>query len=184
MFKTALPLIIAAGALLAGCATVPEPLTGQFSQVTLQDAGNAAGSEVRWGGEIIETVPAADHTCIYALSRPLDRSARPQPEKESMGRFVACHAGFYDPEIFAKGREITVTGSVDGSITRKVGDYPYPYPRVAADNIYLWPVKAAIRHTPMGMYGPYWGPGYWDPFWYRPSPVIIIRNPPPDSGGK
>ncbi len=180
MYKT---MLLAAACLgLAACASVPKPLTGEFSQVTLQNASQADGSRVRWGGEIIETVPGSDHTCIYALSRPLDRQARPQAGKDSMGRFVACRRGFYDPEIFAKGREITVTGSLDGSLTRKVGQYDYAYPRINADTVYLWPRPKPISpyaYRDSIFYDPFWGPGFHDPFWYRPAPIIVVPQPKP-----
>lgn len=184
-------LLITAGACigLAACASVPQPLSGQFQDVPLQNAAQANGSQVRWGGEIVDTIPGSDQTCIYALSRPLDRQARPRHNQESMGRFVACHPGFYDPEIFAKGRDITVTGTLDGSITRKVGDYDYVYPRVAADAVYLWPLVQPLPAYPYRSsywYDPFWGPAYMDPFWYRPAPIIVVPRaaPPKASSGK
>lgn len=182
-------ILILAGACLglAACASVPKPLAGQFSTVSLQDASQANGTRVRWGGEIVDTVPGADHTCIYALSRPLDSQARPQVNKDSMGRFVACRNGFYDPEIFAKGREITVTGTVAGSITRKVGDYDYAYPRIEADTVYLWPRPKPVSpyfYRDSMMYDPFWGPRFYDPFWYRPAPIIVVPQPKPAGGGK
>src|SRR6185437_7046096 len=78
-----------------------------------------------------------------------------------LGRFVACKQGFYDPEVFAKGREITVTGSLDGTVQHKIGEYDYTYPRVAANTIYLWPKRPIYMQRP-DPWGP-WGP--CDPFW-------------------
>ncbi|HTV86568.1 MAG TPA: Slp family lipoprotein [Dyella sp.] len=157
--------LAAATALLAACATVPQPLQGNYApnvtSLTAQQ-GNASGTQVRWGGEIISTEPGQQSTCFYVLSRPLDSQARPTRtgNNDSQGRFVACRAGFYDPEVFARGREITVTGTIQGTMTRKVGDYNYSYPRVEANVVYLWPKR------PVGYYGyPYYGPGWYDPFW-------------------
>lgn len=172
---------------LASCASIPQPLTGQFKEVSLQNASQANGTRVRWGGEIVETVPGTDHTCIYALSRPLDKQARPQHDKDSMGRFVACRKGFYDPEIFAKGRDITVTGAVDGSVTRKIGEYDYAYPRIDADTVYLWPrVKppSPYFYRDSMMYDPFWGPGFGNPYWYRPAPIIVVPRPAPKTPSK
>lgn len=137
---------------------------------------------VRWGGEVIRTEPFADHSCIYALSRPLDRMARPQHDKTSMGRFVACKPGFYDPEIFSKGRQITVVGTLDGSVTRKVGDFDYPYPRIDAETIYLWPIPEPPRYSPYHdpfLTSPFWGPGYWDPFWAPRQTIIVVPQGKP-----
>lgn len=183
MLKLLLP--VAACLALGACATVPQPLAGEFTPVTLHQAASANGSQVRWGGEIIETVPGSDHTCIYALSRPLDASARPESDQDSMGRFVACHAGFYDPAIFTKGRDITVVGSLDGTLTRKVGEYDYPYPRVAADTIYLWPRPSTrqAERRPF-IYDPFWGPRWANPYWYPgPRVIVVPTHDHPDSTG-
>lgn len=181
MYKT---LLLAGACIgLAACASIPKPLEGQFPEVSPQNAVQADGSRVRWGGEIIETVPATDHTCIYALSRPLDRNTRPRVEQDSMGRFVACRQGFYDPEVFAKGRDITVTGTLNGSLSSKVGNYDYVYPRIAADAIYLWPrIQPRMPYNSGYGYGspfydPFWG--YRDPFWYAPRSIIVVQPPAP-----
>lgn len=175
-----------AALMLGACATTPEPLLGTYNDISPRaaTAPGAGSATVRWGGEIVETVPGAAETCIFALSHPLDSRARPRTEATSMGRFVACRPGFYDPEVFSKGREITVTGNLDGVLTRKVGEYDYPYPRVAADVIYLWPVQRARYHPYRSpFYDPFWGPRFWNPFWY-PNPRVIIvpvhDNPSPD----
>ncbi len=186
MYKT---LLIAGACIgLAACASVPTPLEGQFAEVSPENANQADGSRVRWGGEVIKTVPAADHTCIYALSRPLDRSTRPRDDQDSMGRFVACRQGFYDPEVFAKGRDITVTGTLDGHLTSKVGDYDYSYPRIAADTIYLWPrIKPRLPYNSgyynSPFYDPFWGPGYLNPYWVAPTRVIVVPRQEPKPGG-
>ena len=187
------PLAMALGTvLLASCATVPKNLAGSYAEITPQQAGNGnvSGTSVRWGGQIIQTEPGHRDTCFYVLGKPLaSGDARPEMSRDSTGRFVACKQGFYDPEVYAKGREITVVGVLQGVVTRKVGDFEYPYPRVAANAVHLWPVPVVYRR---GYYGgwndPFWGPGWWgpwgggwgyDPFWYAPGPVVIVRPAPP-----
>jgi outer membrane lipoprotein len=181
------PLALAAAiALLGGCATVPQPLQGTYADVTTSSAqqGGAGGTHVRWGGQIIKTEPGSQQTCFYLMSRPLDSEARPEGGSagENQGRFVACRAGFYDPEVFTRGREVTVTGTLHGTISEKVGEFDYAYPRVEADVVYLWPKRAAY---PAGYYDPYpywgpWGPGYYggwgDPFWGGGPRVIVVRH--------
>ncbi len=187
------PLGLAAAlALVGGCATMPQPLQGTYTDISTASAqqGGAGGQHVRWGGEIIKTEPEASQTCFYLLSRPLDKQARPRAGNsgENEGRFVACRAGFYDPEVFVRGRELTVTGTLHGTVTRKVGEYDYAYPRVEADVVYLWPKRLPAVRYPPGMYDPFWGPGWYDPFWgpgfgpgyyWRQPRVIIVRPPPP-----
>lgn len=185
-------LIALLGAGLASCATVPKPLQGQFAASSPADGarGGQTGQTVRWGGEIIKVDPKADTTCFEILGRPLGDSARPVARDTSEGRFLACRAGFYDPEVFRRGREVTVVGTVDGTQTGRVGEYDYVYPRVAATTIYLWPERTA---RVVGAYDPFfydpwyrggwgpWGPYGYGPYWGVP-PVVIVKpkpEPPP-----
>ncbi|QNK00846.1 Slp family lipoprotein [Dyella telluris] len=165
------PLILAtAVATLAACATVPQPLQGTYTQVTSvsaqQESNGASGAQVRWGGQIIETKPGPQETCFYILQRQLDDQARPHAQGNdsgTQGRFVACRAGFYDPEVFTHGRDITVTGVIQGSMPEKIGEYNYAYPKVEANVVYLWPERVTVNYGP-GWYDPFWGP-YWGPGW-------------------
>jgi outer membrane lipoprotein len=160
--------------LLAGCVTAPAPLQGEYAPLRPQDAAAqpSGGAVIRWGGRIVSVQPEADRSCFEIVGVPLGSSARPRRIDTSEGRFLACRAGFYDPEVFQPGREVTVTGHVEGVEQRKVGEYDYRYPRVAADVIYLWPEQ---RREDMHPYGyPYfyggmgyrrgWGYGY--PYWW------------------
>ena len=178
---------------LGGCATIPQPLQGNYAPVSLESArsGTATAAPVRWGGQIIQTEPREQQTCFYILAEQLDSQARPERgDEQGLGRFVACKQGFYDPEVFAKGREITVTGTLDGTVQHKIGEYDYTYPRVAANTIYLWPKRPIYVETP-SPWGP-WGP--CDPFWsgwgcgwgygpwgwgYPPRVIVVPRSPPP-----
>jgi outer membrane lipoprotein len=188
MHKTVLltPLILA----LAACATVPAPLNGDFSSLTPQQSlsGTHSGERVRWGGEIIKVEPGESSTCFEILSRELDASARPRSRDASEGRFIACRSGFYDPEVFVKGRELSVTGSISGTQVGRVGQFDYTYPRIAADTIYLWPRRPVmIRQSASWPYDPFWGPGfgpYWGPGFWGPPPVIIVKPAPPDPRGE
>ena len=190
------PLILAtAVATLAACATVPQPLQGTYTEVTSvaaqQEGNGASGAQVRWGGQIIDTKPGPQETCFYVLQRPLDDQARPKApstDSETQGRFVACRAGFYDPEVFTRGRDITVTGVIQGTMSEKIGDYNYAYPRVEANVVYLWPKRQRYAGYPPGYYDPFWGPGfgpYWGgpwggyPYWGGGPRVIVVRPPPP-----
>lgn len=192
-------LAMAAGvSLLAACATVPQPLQGNYANVTASAAqqGGAGGTRVRWGGEIIKTEPGPQETCFYVLSRPLDSQARPEAGNsgDTGARFVACHAGFYDPEVFTRGRELTVAGTLHGTVTQKVGQYDYAYPRVEADVVYLWPKRPLVASYPAGFYDPFWGPGfgpywggwgdpYWGGYWGGPRVIVVRPAPAPQPGG-
>lgn len=166
------PLILVGTlALLGGCATAPKPLQGTFNTLSPQDAvaGAQVGAQVRWGGSIIETKPGPDSTCFQLVSRPLTGTGRPSTSSPdaTQGRFLACRAGFYDPAVFAPGRDVTFVGRVDGFEVTRIGEYDARLPKIAADVVYLWPevrevdVIASPFYDPF--YGPYWGPrwGYW-----------------------
>jgi len=173
--------LLAAG--LASCATVPAPLQGQYAATTPRDA-RADGQQIRWGGEIIKVEPMQDTTCFEILARDLDASARPTGRDASQGRFMACHAGFYDPEEFDRGREITVVGQVSGTDHGKVGQFDYAYPHVNASAVYLWPKRPLYVRSPyyydpwLYGYGPGWG--YFGPGWGYWGPPVIIRDRRPD----
>ncbi len=157
--------------LLAGCATVPRPLQGEFAAMRPLDASSANGTQVRWGGSIIAVEPRTGETCFEVLGRALNERARPRETDTSDGRFLACRNGFYDPEVFKAGRDITVTGALAGDEIRKVGEFDYRYPRVNAQAVYLWPERSdrdIYHHRPFFL---------GSPFWYGYNyPVIIHRS--------
>ncbi len=154
--------------LVAGCVSTPEPLRGSFAAVTQQQAQteNATGQRVRWGGEIISTTPHQNETCIEALGRALDNdTGRPISSDDTQGRFIACAQGFYDPSVYAKGREMTVVGTLSEAVNKKIGEYDYRYPRVAVEQLYLWAKRPQYTPTPP-YYGPFYDP-FYDPFLYN-----------------
>jgi outer membrane lipoprotein len=160
MFKTAI-LILAI--LLSGCATVPAPISvGPFADITTRMATSSdySGERVRWGGKIALTTPEKGETCFQIVSHPLDSSARPEEGDQSDGRFIACIAGFFDPAVYAAGRELTVVGTLKGSEPGKIGGYDYNFPKLTAETVYLWPKREQIRYYPY----------YPDPFFYQPWP--------------
>ncbi len=188
MSRRVLFLAVSGALLLGGCATVPKPIAGDYAPVSLEAArsGTAGATPVRWGGQIIETKPRQQQTCFFVLAQPLDSQARPKADSnDSMGRFVACKQGFYDPEVFRKGRELTVTGTLDGTVQHKIGQYDYTYAKVEANKIYLWPERPRYVETyrPMSpWYDPFWGgwgPWGYGPWYYGPPRVIVVPRPAP-----
>ncbi|NZA26913.1 Slp family lipoprotein [Luteimonas sp. SJ-92] len=155
--------VLLAGALLAGCATQPVPLRGDYPAITPEDAaaGDRTGASVRWGGRVIEVEPQAARTCFTMLSTRLDASGRPDRASEATGgRFLACRPGFYDPAVFAVDREVTFTGRIEGYENRSIGEYDYRFPRIDADVVYLWPeredVRVIVHHDPYPWRGWWW----------------------------
>ncbi|MCK9490347.1 MAG: Slp family lipoprotein [Xanthomonadales bacterium] len=184
-------LCLATLPLAAACTTIPTTLQGDFALVTpavVAERGTT-GQQVRWGGVIIEAEPGSAQTCVQILSLPLsDSTARPRLPARSVqtdeGRFLACRSGFVEPELFAPGREVTVSGQVVALEERAVGEYLYRMPQVAADTIHLW-AERRPQHQAHYNLGYWHGPWpYWYGGFYHRSPVHyhhhtpIIRPPP------
>lgn len=142
--KRLLPLL--AIVLVSGCVSSPKPLQGEFAPIAPGDAvrSGTTGDAVRWGGRIVKVEPLPAQTCFEVVGVRLATDGRPMRRDQSSGRFLACRAGFYDPEIFQPGREITLSGRVVGYEDRKVGEYDYRYPRMEADVVYLWPERRDV----------------------------------------
>jgi len=138
--------VLALALTLSACASTPKPLQGEFSNLLPEDAAKreTTGELVRWGGNIVRVEPQSQRSCFEVVAKPLSSSGRPQNVDRSEGRFIACRGGFYEPEVFKAGREITISGRIEGFETRKVGDFDYRYPRVAAEVVYLWPERRDV----------------------------------------
>jgi outer membrane lipoprotein len=153
-------LVAALAAALAGCVTPAQPLRGEYATISPEDAvaQDSTGNVVRWGGRIVRTEPLADRTCFEVLAIRLDSTGRPSRSADDVrGRFIACRAGFYDPALFAEKREVTFTGRIDGYEQRKIGEYDYRFPRLAADVVYLWPVRERVEVVAPYSPWPWWG---------------------------
>jgi len=161
--------LVSAG--LAGCASVPKPLEGEYPPLTSnQVSEHSIGTRVRWGGEIVTATPQANQTCIEVLSWELDNNYRPsRSDDRHYGRFLACREGFQDPAIYAPGRELTVIGSLTGFRDGTVGEFVYRYPVVATETIHLWPEQMTRTGLYDPLYGPRWSYYYRSPYYhYRP----------------
>ena len=165
MFRVILLLSILA---LSACTIIPRELNSgaQFAATTPLQAqtGNHDGEHVRWGGVIIRTTPQSGQTCFEVMGLSLDSRAAPEADDHSVGRFIACAQGFYEPALYAAGRAVTFTGRIDGTEKQKIGEYLYDFPRLNVNAVHLWPKRPDI------IYVPYYDP-FWDPFWpnyYRP----------------
>ena len=168
--RNALLNVVAALALLGlgACTAVPVQLEGEYvplSPARVQPA--EFGTAVRWGGVLVDTRNESDRTCFEVLSRELDRYLRPMVNDDSTaGRFIACTKGFHDPEVYSKGREVTVTGVVQNLEQRKIEEFDYRYPVLEIDNLVLWETRKTVM-TYHNFYDPFYYPYYWGggPYW-------------------
>lgn len=178
-------VVLAASALyFAGC--TPTILShGPFTELKIHEAqtGEHRGIRVRWGGRIIETVPEAEQTCIEVVGYQLDGAARPRSGDTTLGRFVACASGFYDPAVYSEDREVTVVGHIEGVRSGMIGDFEYHYPLLQAETVYLWPHSeppAPVYYSPWisPLWYPMWGPQYRYYGAPPPRPPRVRSRPP------
>ena len=118
------------GVLLAGlaaCAPVSQEIrreaeaSAPFNEIQ-RDPDKFKGSVVVWGGVIIETTNLRESTAVRVMQTALDFQGRPTDLDRSEGRFIVVVDRFLDPDIFKKGREITVGGEIAGSETHPIGE--------------------------------------------------------------
>lgn len=153
-------------ALVSGCATnipkeisEPPPNNTSLSDVR-KNIAPFLGTRVRWGGTIALVENHATETWIEVVARDLTHTGSPTESDMSPGRFIAIVNGFLDPVIYGVGRNITVAGTVEKEIKRKISEYEYTFPVLHVDHYLLW---EKYDPTP-----PYWYFEYWYPYPYPP----------------
>jgi outer membrane lipoprotein len=168
-------------ALLAGCASnIPKeikeaPPGNPMVAEVRADAARFTGAHVRWGGTIAAVDNQASETWVEIVARELDGSGEPRQTDRSSGRFIAVIDGFIDPALYSEDREVTVSGVVEKSITRKIGDYDYTLPVVRVENHLLWPLRYEYDAPD---YPPYWYYDPWYPFYPGYYPYRYYRHHP------
>lgn len=179
MLSLRLPWLVLLLALFAGCSASPisKPLRQASERqppfaAIAANPGGFKGHAVLLGGSVIQTMNQAKGTEIEVLQKPLSRyNDSPEDSDRSSGRFLVRCPGFLDSALYAKGRDITVAGQVEGSETRPLDQIHYTYPVIGCQEIHLWPAQPQAAYYayppyPYG-YGMGWGgwAGYY-PYWY------------------
>ncbi len=125
-----------------------------FEEV-LQNPENYTGQTIILSGIIIEIKNTAEGTLLEILQMPANYRGKPTDIEESEGRFLTTVDRFLDPDIYTKGRSVTIAGEILGKRTQPLGKTEYAFPLVRAVEIYLWPVEKT--YYPYRYY-PYWYP--------------------------
>ena len=156
-------LLIAAG-VIAGCApALSKHIRDQakppipFPELQ-KSAERYEGRVVIYGGYILDTANNPNGSVLTILQAPLDSSNEPVSQDLSQGRFLLVSKKFLDPEIYSKGRKITVGGKVTGAVSKTLDNRLYSYPEIEALEIHLWPKEDRYVR-------PYY-PYYYDPWFY------------------
>lgn len=159
---------------LTACSTTPEAIR----HAPAQDPGFLAvqqmierytGRTVRWGGSIIKLDNRKNDSILEILARPLSRGGEPDSTDRSLGRFQIRVQGFLDPAVYKEGRDVTVIGTIEGSMTQKIGEFVYHYPVIKANTLHLWPPQVEARDYYYPYPDPFW-PYPWYPYPYYTHP--------------
>ena len=146
---------------LTACTSVPTQLEGDYAEISpARVQASEFGTPVCWGGIIIDAKNEENRTCFEVLSRELDKYLRPKVEDRTAGRFIACKDGFFDPEVFAKGREVTLVAAIEGIEEHKIDEFNYRYPVLQVNDLVLWEERQEVL-VYRDYYDPYWYPYAW-----------------------
>lgn len=163
--------------LLNACMNLPSAIKNapdfdvDYSQAS-QNIANYKAAPVRWGGVIIDVENEQTYTLLQVLYYPLNYYGRPNLNEPNVGRFLIKSTEFLDPAVYAKNKEVTVAGTINGDMERTIGNKSMRLPLVSASVIYLWPDYERYYYGGYGGFG--WGyPGYYGyPYYwggyYRP----------------
>lgn len=138
--------------LLTACVTTPPiPMEGTEKELTpdraLSDIESAKGRRVAWGGAIISTRNLKDATEIEVLGYPLKRDGRPDLGTAPQRRFLIVREGYLEPADYRNGRQISAVGAVNGVRKGVVGEAPYVYAVLQAEQVHLWPIEETRRDS-------------------------------------
>ena len=171
--------MLMAGLVGPGCATVIskavlEKVNRNITFEALkQNPGAYEGQMVLLAGVIVKTTNMPTGVTLEIYQTEMDREDRPTHTDVSEGRFLVKYGDFLDPEIYSKGRQLTIAGKVLGVKVMKLGEMDYPYPLIRAEAIHLWKKTKPLPYDPYPWYpmGAPWGPwgfgGPWyGPYWY------------------
>lgn len=170
-------LVIVSVVLFAGCAIVPESVEVpkgtelvSYSKAVTSGA-NAQGKMARWGGVIVGVENKPNKTFIELVHFPLNNYGKPNSGGETIGRFKVQIDGFVDPIVFEEGRSATFVGKLVPPTSGMVGEQPYMYPTILADDYHMWRKQEVYD---VNMYYFDYGTGWYSPFmrhrpWGYPS---------------
>ncbi len=141
------PVRLAALAVLfaSACSSVPEKLAYQPESAlidypqALAEPAAYLGKPVRWSGLIVQTRVQVANSDIEVVYLPLKANGQPVQQEDSPGRFIIRVHGLLDPELYAKGRSISVVGELAASAEGHIGQQSYRYLVVNAKEHLLWP---------------------------------------------
>jgi outer membrane lipoprotein len=143
-----------------------------------------------FGGVIVQTKLTAEGSQLEGMQVPVDGYGYFKDRGQSEGRFLAImpsDRSMLDPEVFSKGRRVTLAGEFLELRKAKIEEMDYVYPVFLIRQIHLWEQERA--YSPAYYYDPWFYPFpyyYSDPWWsfpyyynyYPGGPPFYRRTPP------
>lgn len=161
-------MVVGALALLLGaCSSVPKELAYEPENqlVAYQPAlGGMEGKPARWSGVIAAVHNKADQSVIEMVYLPLKSNGVPEQTEQSQGRFLAIMRGFIDPVLYAKGRSLTVLGTITQPVDSQIDEHQYRFSVLNVTGSKLWPPvkEVEVRYIDRDFDDP-----FYDPVWPR-----------------
>ncbi|CAM3830375.1 Slp family lipoprotein [Aeromonas bestiarum] len=166
MMKRAI-VIGVAGLLLGACSSMPKELAyePESQLVAYQPAlAGQEGKPARWSGVISAVHNLTEKSVIEMVYLPLKSNGVPEQTEQSPGRFFAVMKGFVDPTLYAKGRSLTVLGTIGKPVDGQIGQHKYRFSVLNASSSKLWP---PVKEVEIRYMDPYFYDPFYDPFWPR-----------------
>ena len=110
------------------------------------------GKPARWSGVISAVHNKADQSVIEVVYLPLKSNGVPEQTEQSPGRFLAIMQGFVDPTLYAKGRSLTVLGTLDKPVDSQIGEHKYRFSVLKVTGSKLWPPVKEVEIRYMDPY--------------------------------
>ncbi len=142
-----------------------------FNQLR-QDPAGYKGRLYVFGGVIVQTRLTEKGSQIEAMEVPVDRYGHFRDQGMSEGRFMAFSSAderMLDPEVYRKGRRVTIAGEFAELQKGRIDEMEYTYPVFRIRQIYLWPRER--QYYPAAYYDPWFYPYpyfYGGPWWSSP----------------
>lgn len=139
-FSAGMMVVLGGYALQVPEAIAAEPSSNPEFAAVIAQPDDYQGNQVRWGGTITAVEHRGEHgTVLLIASKDLSSQGKPLANADGQGQFMAQVNHFLNPTVYAKGRSVTVAGTMVGLESRAIGTDPDTYPFVAVDDYHLWP---------------------------------------------
>ncbi|KKO20175.1 MAG: Slp family lipoprotein [Candidatus Brocadia sp.] len=141
-----------------------------FSAV-FRDPEGYKGQMIVLSGVIVSAENTKEGTLLQIVQRPAGFRGQPKDVDTTEGRFLALDSRYLDTYVYAKDREVTVAGEVQGKRTLPLDKTEYTYPMIQVKELYLWPVIEHRDYSPYPYY--YRHPFFYydDYWWWQPYPA-------------